>query len=335
MSIREKISTFLEGEAETLVVFPTYGNIDPLTDRLSIPVRAWVFEWETASRTRRAIVDGLRKVLNVAEDGPEAELFVQRVAPFLVDNERGQKLKATIGEHVFEIGTSTANGQILGSISVPWKEVEAFADGSSIEVRFEISKDVVVRKIPVLANRGLTVVSDIDDTIKLTGVLDRDEMLRNTFLRAFKPVPSVAEKYQKLAEEGAVFHYVSASPWQLLPFFQEFLDRSGFPKGTFHLRTLRVKSISSPLEFIKSSRDYKTKTISEIIGNFPDRDFILVGDSGEKDPEVYGDIARLFPDQIEEVWIRLVEGASNQSDRFEEAFRELKKDIWKTDWLDD
>ncbi len=64
--------------------------------------------------------------------------------------------------------------------------------------------------------------------------------------------------------------------------------------------------------------DQKIDQISQIMEHFPDRDFILVGDSGERDPEVYRHIKRNYPDQVEEVIIRDVVDHRNQNpDRLE------------------
>ena len=63
---------------------------------------------------------------------------------------------------------------------------------------------------------------------------------------------------------------------------------------------------------------------------FPHREFILVGDSGERDPETYGQVARAFPGQIRRILIRQVEGRSLSEDRIKKAFRQLSPDTWAT-----
>ncbi len=67
------------------------------------------------------------------------------------------------------------------------------------------------------------------------------------------------------------------------------------------------------------TRDQKLSQISEIVGRFPKRRFILVGDSGEKDPEVYREIKTRFPQQIQEIWIRdVVNDRENRPERLRE-----------------
>ena len=69
--------------------------------------------------------------------------------------------------------------------------------------------------IYVLAARGVSVISDIDDTIKISKVLSKRALLKHTFYSYFKPVNGMNELYQRWSEQFCQFHYVSASPWQL------------------------------------------------------------------------------------------------------------------------
>ncbi len=67
----------------------------------------------------------------------------------------------------------------------------------------------------VLARHGISVISDIDDTIKISNVLSKRLLLKHTFYTYFKPVEGMSDLYQKWSEQKCQFHYVSASPWQL------------------------------------------------------------------------------------------------------------------------
>ena len=140
-----------------------------------------------------------------------------------------------------------------------------------------------------LAPQGLSVVSDIDDTIKHTLVRQRREMLRNTFARPFVAVPGMAAWYSRLAADapGAAFHYVSGGPLQLLPPLDAFLADGGFPAGSIHLRSfkLRLDTLFSGNATVR----HKQAAITQLLTDHPERRFILVGDSGEQDP---GDLRR-------------------------------------------
>ena len=158
---------------------------------------------------------------------------------------------------------------------------------------------------------GLSLISDIDDTIKVTDILaGREVVMENTFFRPFAAVPGMAERYRRLGEETA-FHYVSGGPWQLYRPLAEFIAAAGFPDGSFHMKSVR-KNLLTPgswqdlasLAGGDATTEQKLGQIGGIIGHFPERRFILVGDSGEHDPEVYREIRDRFPGQIEAIWIR-------------------------------
>jgi phosphatidate phosphatase APP1 len=177
-------------------------------------------------------------------------------------------------------------------------------------------------RVQLISEAGLSVISDIDDTIKVTNVGHRRALLRNTFLREFQAVAGMAELYRKWAASGAVFHYVSSSPWQLYGCLARLLADEGFPTGSFHLRSVRFRDPSILRLFVARRRD-KRRVIQSIIRSFPGRYFVLVGDSGERDPEVYGSLARKFPAQVQRILIRRVAGRPWSTDRCERAFRGL------------
>jgi len=156
----------------------------------------------------------------------------------------------------------------------------------------------------LVGEKGISVISDIDDTIKISNVLDTKELLKNTFTREFRVVPGMAALYAGWADRGAAFHYVSGSPWQLYRFITGFLDEKGFPRGSVHLKKFRLTDRSSIRFLVGDQLEYKKKRIQNIIKDFSGRQFILSGDSGEQDPEVYAAIAMEFPQRIKAILIR-------------------------------
>ncbi|KAK9708395.1 hypothetical protein K7432_009670 [Basidiobolus ranarum] len=147
---------------------------------------------------------------------------------------------------------------------------------------------------------GISIISDIDDTIKELNVsLGTREILANTFLQDMKEVPGMAKVYHHWWLKGASIHYVSNSPWELLPTLQSFFEKHTFPIGSAHL-----KIVDKWGKLWQSADIGKNEAILEILKDFPHRKFILVGDSGELDMELYSKIAREFPDQILKIFIR-------------------------------
>jgi phosphatidate phosphatase APP1 len=133
----------------------------------------------------------------------------------------------------------------------------------------------------------------------------------------------MAALYQGWAASGPVaFHYVSGSPYQLYPALTTFTRRDGFPEGSFHLRKFRLKD-RSVLQFFGDPLTFKVETIDPLMRQFPERKFVLVGDSGEHDPEVYAELASRFPSQVAAILIRDVRGETLASPRFLEAYSKL------------
>ena len=69
--------------------------------------------------------------------------------------------------------------------------------------------------VRLLKPTGLSVISDIDDTVKVSNVTDRRSLLEHTFLLDFVQAPGMAALYDDWSVEDTAFHFVSSSPWQL------------------------------------------------------------------------------------------------------------------------
>jgi phosphatidate phosphatase APP1 len=152
--------------------------------------------------------------------------------------------------------------------------------------------------------------------------------LRNTFGRPFACVPGMAGLYRRWERElEATFHYVSASPWHLFPFLEEFLKVQDFPEGTWHLRDFRLAGRGLASAF-RSSKSVKRKHIEGLLACYPERRFIFVGDSGEHDAEIYGTIARECPRQVQAIYIRNVTGERIDSAKWRKAFDGVPRDRW-------
>jgi phosphatidate phosphatase APP1 len=171
------------------------------------------------------------------------------------------------------------------------------------------------------------VVSDIDDTVKVSEVHDRTALLDNTFFQDFRPVPGMAVKYAEWARQGASFHFVSSSPWQLYEPLQEFLAAARFPPAVLHLKSVRFKD-ETLLDLFKPGTETKPKQIAPILRDFPSRHFVLVGDSGEQDPEVYAALLKEHPEQILRAYMRNVTNATPADARFGPLFAGVPREKW-------
>jgi phosphatidate phosphatase APP1 len=179
-----------------------------------------------------------------------------------------------------------------------------------------------------LPTNGLSVISDLDDTIKVSEVRDHGALIRRTFLQPFEPVTGMAELYRAWATNGAQFHYVTASPWQLHIPLVEFAGSNGFPAGSWHMKQWRLKDRTFRSLF-EDPREYKVGNIAPLLWQSPGRRFVLVGDSGERDPEAYAALAREFPKQVAAIYIRDVTGESAAAERYQTNFAGLPRELWR------
>ncbi|OQE44742.1 hypothetical protein PENCOP_c002G01283 [Penicillium coprophilum] len=179
-------------------------------------------------------------------------------------------------------------------------------------IRVLASEDLsVVRPIEVIDPVGISLISDIDDTVKHSAIASgAKEMFRNTFVRELNEltVEGVSDWYCKLADQGVKIHYVSNAPWQLYPLLERYFKMVGLPPGSFHL-----KQYSGMLQGIfEPTAERKRGSLEQILRDFPERKFILVGDSGEADLEVYTDIVLANPGRILGIFIRDVTTSETQ-----------------------
>lgn len=313
---------------EDLILFSATAPGDPQTT-WTAPVHGWVFEREPNFRRLDAFKTFLRDRFGVPEFEFEgSQVFRSRAQLFLVDNERNKQLSVTVGQTPQRLRKSSADGHVQDSVTLPGNVGTSL---TWIPVRAHTRADdarIIVGAVQLVDQSGISVVSDIDDTIKDSHVLNRRELAANTFLREFRAVPGMSELYRRWAANNDVaFHYVSGSPWQLYPFLSEFLERTQFPAGSFHLRMFRWKDRSS-LEFLENrTMEYKLGVIDELMRRFTGRRFILVGDSGERDPDVYAQIAGRFPRQVSAILIRDVHPDGTQTNRFASLFAKLDTSI--------
>ncbi len=313
---------------EELLLFPTAAAYDRTAGGWRVPVHAWVFEREKDSLWRRAVVHELLELLDLPADSVRDELFRARAWMFLVDNEGGKRFTLQTGGIDSRLGPTGDNGHLRTEILVPAPPPQGGGEGRLVLTVRAPDGRVFSGEVALLPPTGVSVVSDIDDTIKISGVGNKEELLANTFLRPFAAVPGMAAAYRCWAARGAVFCYLSASPWQLFPALRDFLHCADFPTGSLELRTFRLKDRSF-FNLFTSPRAYKLPRLQRLLARFPERRFVLVGDSGEQDPEIYAELARTHPGQVAAIYIRDLTGSPATAARCAAVFRPLSGVRWQ------
>jgi phosphatidate phosphatase APP1 len=158
------------------------------------------------------------------------------------------------------------------------------------------------------------VISDIDDTVLRTDATSVVRMVRATLFgnaRTRLPFPGVAAFYSALhrggEEQGTAprrpIFYVSSSPWNLYPFLVEFLDVQQIPLGPLFLRDLGLDPRTT---YPTKHAAHKLGAIEELFAAYPWMRFVLIGDSGQEDPEIYREVVARHPDRVLAVYIRNV-----------------------------
>ncbi|EKM50548.1 uncharacterized protein PHACADRAFT_263887 [Phanerochaete carnosa HHB-10118-sp] len=158
--------------------------------------------------------------------------------------------------------------------------------------------------IPVTSST-IRLISDIDDTVKMSSVLSgARSAFYNVFVKdlAENVIPGMGNWYMDMWTRGVRFHYVSNGPFELLPIINDFVHLSGLPPGSVKLKSYAGRTLFGGLFSAPAER--KRAGIVEVLDSFSTSQFLLVGDSGEQDMELYASFARDRPHQVLAIFIR-------------------------------
>ncbi|TMM32321.1 DUF2183 domain-containing protein [Polaribacter aestuariivivens] len=183
-------------------------------------------------------------------------------------------------------------------------------------------------------NAEFGVISDIDDTILHTGVVStfKWRLLFNTFFKSptkRKALEGASKFYSllhlgKSGKNANPIFYVSHSPWNLYRYLEVFLKKNNFPKGAILLRTFGNMFQKKTPETIPQ----KHKEIVNILKTYPNLKFILIGDAGEYDADIYMEIVKNYPNRIAAIYLRSVKHVKKMA-----RIKELIKDYYDTPFL--
>ncbi|MFY7875972.1 MAG: phosphatidate phosphatase App1 family protein, partial [Pirellula sp.] len=290
-----------------------------------VQIQGRISQASPASLGKRIMLRGLIRALSVPADVAQGDLFQNRVRGFLAAPIAGARIQIELaGQHYVLPRKSKSSGLFQCKLDLTDKQLERFKrygsvkfqdasvpsqDANQMEVlqKWDVGLGGQASSQVFLAERsGVSVVTDIDDTIKLTEVNSRRRMLQRTFSEPFEPIEGMANIYQRWAEQGALFHYVSSSPWQIYDALNQFLVDNAFPSGSMHLKWFRLRDeLFKRWQLLR--RKSKGGVIRTLIRRLPQRSFVLVGDSGERDPEIYAKLASKFPRQVTRICIRQIQ----------------------------
>ncbi|MGB3613192.1 MAG: phosphatase domain-containing protein [Elainellaceae cyanobacterium] len=178
-------------------------------------------------------------------------------------------------------------------------------------------------EVMVVDDASFAVVSDIDDTIVHTAATDMLKMIRIAYLGNAKsrtPFDGVPEFYQALqrgtGQAPNPIFYASSSAWNMYDLFTKFMAFNGIPKGPILLRDIEM-SLANWFSFDHES--HKLENILPLLERFPGLPFLLIGDSGQQDAEIYSGIAQDHPDRVLGILIRDV----SQNEARQQALKDI------------
>lgn len=317
-----------------LVFYPSFGHLVDGGRAWRVTVTGSVSHPRPLKLSDRMLLRMLQKVMKVDSEALDSDIFRQRTTAFLARAPRGEQVAVRVGSQIHVLKKKTRrHGHFRGVFYIDAKEVNQLERDGQVKngwlnfdaVALNDSGHEATGRVQLIEDNGLSVISDIDDTIKHTDVTSRQAMLHNTFLHEFQPVDGMADLFRQWSKQGATFHFVSSSPCQLYHPLAELCQREGFPEASFHLRPFRLRD--QMLRKILLRRRGKIKSIKNIVKSFSQRRFVLLGDSGELDPELYGAVARRYPDRVASILIRELPDRPLDPERMQRAFRELPTEL--------
>ncbi|AXK71604.1 DUF2183 domain-containing protein [Lysobacter sp. TY2-98] len=218
-------------------------------------------------------------------------------------------LRLSIGTHAVET-VSDDEGYYAATLPAP-----PLPDGLWTQATASLADGRLATAQPLLYvhdDARIGVISDIDDTVLDSAITDWTTAAQLTFLhnaRTRKPLKGAAPLYQALQAgidgRGRVpLFYVSSSPWNLYDLLDEFMALNKLPAGPMFLRDFGL----DPTKLLKSSgHGHKLERARELIARFPRLRWVLLGDSGQADAELYAEAASEFGDRIAAIYIRDVD----------------------------
>ncbi|KAG6043335.1 hypothetical protein E4U39_004666 [Claviceps sp. Clav50 group G5] len=282
------------------------------------------------------MVTSVLRAVGLTDDAPERRRIEERVLPFLWDICPGKIVTAVQQSSKLNLGPSSANGLSSKLVAVPNSQT-----GSLVRVSTKLGGGIgsITEMQTFYAGKdGWGVISDIDDTIKVTMTSDPVGILRETFVNTPSPIVGMPELYAEIKSflpQDTTWFYLSASPYNLYPFLKQF-RKQYYPPGTLILRDSSWKTIAGLLTALTvGTQEYKVDRMKKICGWFPMRKMIAIGDSTQSDPEAYGEIYRSSPNWIRLILIRKATNIAeigidekNKAERFEAAFKGVPRHAW-------
>jgi phosphatidate phosphatase APP1 len=181
----------------------------------------------------------------------------------------------------------------------------------SVTPKNEGEKAIVEKKVVqrILSDQDVGIVSDIDDTIIVSHATSVGKKFwlsisKNAYTR--RPFSGVSDLYKEVKQtENAAVFYVSSSDWSLFDLIQDFLRYREIPLGPILLKDQHI-NIKNIWKSGGGDHYHKLDKICFLFDMFPQMKFYLIGDSGQKDPEIYAKVVEKYPNRVLGIIIRVI-----------------------------
>lgn len=245
----------------------------------------------------------LFKGLSLQREKPSKRFFSnarEMLKRFMVSPFHDQEVKIILGDKVTTVKTDETGYFYLSiphDLNKGWHQykVRYSSEGRKIQRKGEI----------LIADPESIIVSDIDDTILVshsTSILKKLYLLLSRNSEQRKPFKGIVDSYRQLEKSEILFVFVSSSEWNLYDFIIGFCEYYDFPKGVYFLQD--IKKWKDLFRSGGGDHSHKKQKIEILMELFPDTKFHLVGDSGQKDPVIYAQLAKEHKNTVESIHIR-------------------------------
>lgn len=298
-----------------IVPYRSYGT----PDRLYVKGRVLVDKGITHSEEKDTLWENLLNMYRRFETDEVPNARVQ-----LVLNDQVHEITTDV-EGYFVLNLQPEKPLILDDI---WHDIELKLIDAPVKVAGEVKAVAHVLVPPPDAEYGI--ISDIDDTIVRTGATSLLETGKNVLLNnAHTRIPfhGVSEFYKSLqlgrnGKRNNPFFYVSSSPWNSYDLLYHFLELNQIPEGPLLLRDFGIDESKMGHS---DHMSHKYKEIENILITYPKLNFVLIGDSGQQDAQIYSEVVKNHPGRIIAIYIRDV-NIEKHTKKVVQIVDELKKD---------
>lgn len=195
----------------TVVPFDTAGHLDASGDFWHVPAEIWAYRPQDSVARKAVIARLFASRYSLAVTDANRALFDRRVNLLLADNVGGVRPSVRIGSETPDFPPTVATGHTSMTVKLP---IYPATPSTGARIAFEVDSGVTATAHLVPPD-GVSVISDIDDTVKDSGVLDKRRLWDSTFYQPFKSVAGMADFIRSLAGKSGAVHYVSSTPWHL------------------------------------------------------------------------------------------------------------------------